>query len=124
MIGGDESPDDLPELQRALVQCWNVLAPRGRDLTREDMHDSLVDRVRFLLKHDLERLTSAMYILDVSEKRFNEAMGAEGLDGKAVALADVIWAREVEKLHMRRRYKHERCIETSYEVRDSPEEPN
>ncbi len=120
----DESAADLADLQKALIQTWNVLTPRDRSLTRENVHDSLVDRVKFLLKHDFDRLTSAMYILDVSEKRFNDAMAAEGLDGKAEALADVIWVRELEKLHLRRQYKHRRSIETSYEVREPDDAPD
>ena len=122
MTTGDERPEELHELQKILVQSWNVLAPRGGDLTRGSVHDSLVDRVRFLLKHDFDKLIAALYLLDVPETRFNEAMAAEGLEGKAGALADAIWDRELEKLHLRRRYKHEHSIETTYEVRDIDEE--
>lgn len=122
MTPGDERPDDLGDLQKALVQSWNVAAPRGGDLTRESVHDSLVDRVRFLLKHDFDRLTGALYILDVPESRFNAAMGADGLEGKAHALADAIWDRELEKLHTRRRYKRDHSIETTFDVRDTSDE--
>src|SRR5690606_7831532 len=101
-------------------QSWNIAA-RDTDLTQDSVRDSLVDRVRFLLKHDFEKLTSALYILDVPEARFNEAMSADGLEAKARALADAIWERELEKLHTRRRYMHDHSIEATYEVR-RPEE--
>lgn len=122
MTGTGGQPGDLHELQKALVQSWNIPATRPGGLTPETVHDALVDRVRFLLKHDFDRLTTALYLLDVPERRFNAAMAAEGLEGKARALADAIWERELEKLHTRRRYKHERSIETTYEARDPDED--
>lgn len=123
MSAGGERPDDLRDLHQVLVHSWNIPAPRPGGISRESVRDALVDRVRFLLKHDFDRLTSALYLLDVPESRFNQAMTEEGLEGKASALADAIWDREMEKLHMRRRYKHERSIETTYEAHDSDDEP-
>jgi hypothetical protein len=112
-------PDDLQELSKALVQSWNITPVSAAVLSQQDVHEALVARVKFLLKHDFDRLTSTLYLLDVPESRYRLAMAAEGLDGKAEALATAIFERELEKLYLRRRYKHEHSIGTRFEAPDA-----
>ena len=66
--------------------------------------DELGRRVDFLLKYDFERLTSCMYMIDISEQRFSEAVKLPEKDKPARVIAQLILEREVEKMESRRRY--------------------
>jgi hypothetical protein len=99
--------DEFAELRHALTQGWNLPAtPAAPEW--EDLRAALARRVAHLLRHDMQRLVSAMYLLDVSEARFNAAHGAGSVDESARRLADVILEREAEKLASRRAYRRER----------------
>ena len=95
---------DLQSVHRALVQQWDI-APVGEERVDWDaLLDALGRRVEFLLKHDLERLMTAMYQIDVSEERFSEAVQRPQKDRPARAIAELILEREIEKMESRKRY--------------------
>lgn len=101
-------PKDAPllETQTALVANWDVV-PVGEaedDLNWQLLVEALAERIGWLLRHNLDKLMSALYRLDVPERRYREAMGLASTEAKAVALAEAILDRETEKIAMRRKY--------------------
>jgi hypothetical protein len=95
--------EELNDLHRALVQSWQIEPSTG--LTSHAFLDALTDRVAMLLKHNLNRLTSAMYTLDVDETRFNTALSLPGNRETARTVAELILEREIEKMISRRKYR-------------------
>lgn len=115
----DESCD-LEDVHRALVQQWGIW-PVGRErLAREALIEELGRRVGFLLRHDLDRLISAMYILDVPETKFAEAVQRPAHEQPEKLLAEIILEREVEKMQTRRRYASASRTEISVRIEGRP----
>lgn len=101
-----ESDADYGEACRALSARWGV-APRAGDTGGGDyayLLEVLTDRVSHLLAHRHQKLMASLYILDVSERRYNEAMSGKTHADRAAALARVILERETEKIASRRKY--------------------
>lgn len=90
------------ELQRAIAASWKVDVA-GSDWTR--MLDALTERVAYLMANEYRRLVTAMYTLDVSESRFNEAQGSQN---PAREIAKLILEREREKIASREAYERAR----------------
>jgi len=97
-------PGDMDDVHQQLVQLWGMrpvgLLPLGRDAIIEE----LVRRVAYLLQHDLDRLMSYMYILDVPEEKFADAIQRPAHEYPERLLAEVILEREIERMHTWRRY--------------------
>lgn len=90
-------------VRHALVQQWNVpLRPDEHDW--EVLRQRLTERVRFLLDHDLNRLMTGLYLLDVPESACHAALTAPKAVDASLQLADAILAREAEKAETRRRF--------------------
>lgn len=99
------SPRDMDVVHQQLVQLWGMrpvggLEPLGRDAIIEE----LVRRVAYLLQHDLDKLMSYMYILDVPEEKFAYAIQRPAHEFPERLLAEVILEREIERMHTWRRY--------------------
>lgn len=95
---------DFDTVHQQLVQLWGMrpvgLQPLGRDAIIEE----LVRRVAYLLEHDLDKLMSYMYILDVPEEKFADAIQRPAHEYPERLLAEVILEREIERMHTWRRY--------------------
>ncbi len=105
---GDVDPVDVDELRRAIAATWNVEAA-GTDWTR--MLQALTERVAYLMAHEYRRLVTAMYTLDVSEERFNAALGSLN---PAREIAKLILEREREKIVSRA--AHERARKNAPQI--------
>jgi hypothetical protein len=93
------------ETQQALVTQWHLSVPGdGADEPRERLLRALTRRVEHLLTHDMQRLLSALYVLDISEERFRDALDSTDTHSAAQQLAETILDRELEKAAMRRKY--------------------
>lgn len=102
----DDSAPLLQELLPALQQGWGVRAlPDEYDPSDwEVVRRALEERVGLLLRQDPAKLATAMYILDISERRFAEAMDQPTHEDRAHALSCVIMERESEKIRTRWKY--------------------
>ena len=96
--------EDLQDVHRTLVQQWGIWPLGEKQIAWDAILDELGRRVEFLLKHDFERLMSCMYMIDISEQRFSEAVKSPEKDRPARAIAQLILEREVEKMESRKRY--------------------
>ena len=74
----------------------------------ESIHRRLSLLVAYLMEHDMHRLVNAMYRLDVSEAKLNEAMASESREAAALRVADLIIEREMQKVKTRLHYKKHR----------------
>ena len=113
-------PTDLQDLHRALVQQWGVWPLGEKRIAWDAILDELGRRVDFLLKHDFERLMSCMYMIDVSEQRFSEAVKSPEGDRPARAIAELILEREVEKMESRRRYTRTEYTRVTVRIEGRP----
>ncbi len=97
---------DLQDIHQALVQQWGIWPVGENRIAWDALVEELGRRVEFLLKHDFERLMSCMYMVDVSEQRFSEAVKLPEEDRPARVIAELILEREVQKMESRKRYTH------------------
>jgi hypothetical protein len=106
MFSHPEQEDHLlPDLSRQLEQGWGIAPHRARGPS--DWHvilAALEERISHLLKHDPRKLTTAMYLLDISEKNFAAAMEQPTMEDRAHALACVVMERETQKIRTRHAY--------------------
>lgn len=92
----------LADTRDALVERWHVRpdAESNWDILLE----ALAERILGLLRDNPDRLFSALYVLDISERVSREAMTAPTIQDKAKALAKAILDRETQKIATRRKY--------------------
>lgn len=98
-----EAPQDLVEIRQALVAQWGIVAASGPD-DWEVLLEALTQRVGHLLLHNPNKLLTALYILDISEKRYLQALDQPTHLDRAHDLARAILERETEKIRTRQRY--------------------
>lgn len=95
--------------ETSLAHEWGLPAGASED----SVASGLAARVAWLMKHDYERLLNAVYLLDLSERRFRAAMALGSNEAAARALAELILEREREKFESRRRYRQQRSTDIS-----------
>lgn len=99
----------LQVTEQALVDHWQI-ERRGAspyDLNRQLLLEALSERIRYLLLYRHEKLLSSLYILDIGEQAYSDAMAQDTMDDRAWALAEAVYARETEKIRMREKYARE-----------------
>ena len=92
----------LADTRDALVERWNVRPDAESDW--EILLEALAERILGLLRDNPDKLFSALYVLDISERITREAMAAPTIQDKAAALAKAILDRETQKIATRRKY--------------------
>lgn len=113
-------PNDVRDIHRYLSQDWGIEALRCETPDWDLLLDALTRRVDHLLTHDYERLLHGMYLIDVSEERFNQALDPAGAEIPPRAIAKLILERELEKLESRRRYSRAGPLADSKSLEDQP----
>ena len=76
-------------------------------LTLEDIRTYLIERIQELLDRNMGLLMSALYRIDVSEASVKHIFATVPPGGLGPALADLIIKRQIQKIHIRERYKAE-----------------
>ncbi len=94
---------------RALQENWQVelggVSPF--DINRQMLLEALAERILDLLRNKPEKLLSALYILDIGELAYQQAMEQDTMQDRAWALAVAVYDRETEKIRMREKYASE-----------------
>jgi hypothetical protein len=101
----------LPELVRTLQSGWGIEAHASDPSDWERVRAELEARIAVLLRDNPRKLTTAMYLLDISEKDFAAAMEAPTMDDRAHALSCVVMERETAKIRTRMRYRSNGLLE-------------
>ncbi len=76
-------------------------------ITEEQLEIALAERVYYLIEHDLERLFSILYRLDVNEQKVHNALKLENIIPPALAIARLIINRQKEKARTRLLYSQD-----------------
>ena len=82
-----------------------MMIPAGMGLERPIIREKLAYLIAYLMQNNFEKLCQAMYRLDVSEKKFDEAMKQDALAEIPYAIADRVIEREMQKVRTRIMYK-------------------
>lgn len=94
---------------QALQANWQVelggLSPF--DVDRQILLEALSERILALLRRHPEKLLSALYILDIGEATYQQAMEQDTMQDRAWALAIAVYDRETEKIRLREKYSRE-----------------
>ena len=73
--------------------------------TIEEFRIQLVNAVEQLLQNDFSRLIQVLYRLDVDEEKLKAQLKNNKGSGAAELIADMIMARQLQKLEMRERHR-------------------
>lgn len=108
---------------RVLEANWQValggISPF--DINRQLLLEALSERILDLLRNRPEKLLSALYILDIGEKAYQQAMEQDTMQDRAWALAVAVYERETEKIRMREKYAKDyvRNVDSGHLTADS-----
>lgn len=111
---------DLQDVHHALVQQWGIGALEPGCVARDALIEALGRRVDFLMKHDHERLLYGMYMIDVSEQRFSDAIKLPEKDRPGLVIAELILEREIEKMESRKRFASPEDSDGPLPIEDHP----
>jgi hypothetical protein len=75
------------------------------DANSHNIKARLTQIINYLLDHDMERLLSILYRIDVEEKRVKNILGLQDVSRIASSLAELVIERMNEKIETRRRYR-------------------
>ena len=107
---------DLQDVHRALVQHWGLWPLGEKRIAWDAILDELGRRVDFMLRHDFDRLMSCMYMIDISERRFSEAVNLPEKDRPSRAIAQLILEREIQKMESRKHYTRAEYTRVSFRI--------
>ena len=92
------------ESAKLLAHEWGIAYHPGDTQDREGILEALTARVRFMIRHDFERLANAMYTLDVNEDQFRASFDGDQT-AAAARIAQLILDREIAKAASRRAHE-------------------
>lgn len=101
-----ENESVIQETCNALAERWDI-RPQDKEGAATDydlLLEVLTERVSYLMTYRNQKLMASLYVLDISERRYNDAMSASTHADRAAALARAILERETEKIASRRKY--------------------
>ncbi|QQS27695.1 MAG: hypothetical protein IPM47_12475 [Sphingobacteriales bacterium] len=97
----------LPETLALVGKDLNLTEDELRQ-THENMEQFriwLANQISYKMETDMEALLQAMYRLDISETKAMQALTNQTEQPPALALADLVIEREIQKINTRRWYK-------------------
>jgi len=108
-----EDSQYLPAVRAVLVQDWQVALTESRaDASDWEMlTEALAARILYMMNYRHERLMAALYILDISERRYLQAMDQPTQADRAHDLALAILERETEKIQSREKYRRKEPLD-------------
>jgi len=105
---------DLEDLRHSVVQAWNTAGVAEDALSEDAILEALTKRVASLIRYDIDRLFTALYLIDVSEERFDKASILSKGEASACELARAILDREIEKMESRKKYRREQSVDAPF----------
>jgi len=85
-----------------------VVEPLAKDyetLSRDELQRQLQQFISELLERNFEKLCALIYRHDVLESKFHAALQGGTIDEQAARIAQLVLARELEKVETRRKFK-------------------
>jgi hypothetical protein len=101
--------DTTTAMQSYLTETFDIdpdlLPSTGEDQRRfEQMRALLIRRIEELIAYDMDKLLWILYRIDVSETKVRQHIAEGGDSTAAEILADLIIARQIEKIKTRAQY--------------------
>ena len=93
----------MTDLSQSLAPYFAL--PETRQLTREDLIRLVAEEIQYLIDHNLDKLWSLLYRIDVSEKKVKEVIATMPYSSHAIKIAELIVMRQEEKVQTRKKYK-------------------
>ncbi len=90
------------------LKRYEPLAREYETLSRSELREQLSAFIKDLLLHNPEKLAAMMYRHDVKEHLFQDALLFEDIDEQAIAMANLVIDRELQKVESRKAYKKTR----------------
>ncbi len=90
------------------LKRYEPLAKEYETLSRNELREQLSAFIKDLLLHNPEKLAAMMYRHDVKEHLFQETLLLEDIDEQAMAMANLVIDRELQKVESRKVYKKTR----------------
>lgn len=87
------------------LKLYEPLAREYESLSRNELRKRLSEFIYELLIYNPEKLTNLMYRHDVKESLFERALLLGDPKEQALAIADLVIEREMEKVEMRKAYR-------------------
>lgn len=105
---------DFQALVTVLKKDWGVSSPTGGTpmCDWETVRAALEERILELLRKNPRKLATTMYLLDIQERRFAEAMDQPTMEDRAYTLSCVVMERESEKIRTRWKYGRPDSLDT------------
>jgi hypothetical protein len=77
-----------------------MMIPVG-NIDRNSIREKLAILIAHMMQENFEKLCQAMYLLDVSEVKFDQAMNEKPIEEIPYAVADLVIEREMQKVRTR-----------------------
>ncbi|MDH5474222.1 MAG: hypothetical protein OEX22_00875 [Cyclobacteriaceae bacterium] len=98
-------PDDISQVSSLIKKDFGLDHSELTNLTiLDELKQQLTQIVTYLLDKDFQRLLSAMYRIDISERKFKEVLSKDPPSEIAANIAQLIIDRELQKVITRRKY--------------------
>ncbi len=68
------------------------------------LRNLLIEKIRYLLDEDFEKLLNALYRIDVNEEKLKKLLDDFSQTDPAIVIADTIIARQAQKIESRKKY--------------------
>ena len=103
----ESNQKEVSEIKALVYSDFNV-DQDSTDLRAADMDEfrkKLELVIGYLLDKDFERLLTAMYRLDINEKKFSQVLEGKMGMNIAGAIANLVIERELKKIETRKKYR-------------------
>lgn len=90
------------------LQLFESTVPANDD---SSLRNLLIEKIRYLLDNDFEKLLNVLYRIDVNEEKLKKLLTDFSESDPAIVIADAIIERQRQKLESRKKY----CSDTNSE---------
>ena len=101
----------IKDLYKAIEKDFDIERfgdmPVGNDQQEllDNLKRFLEEKINHLIEHDVDKLLSLLYRIDVSEKKVRAILAAHPHQDAAPLIAELIIERQIQKLISRKKYK-------------------
>jgi hypothetical protein len=98
--------ENIEEKAKELIQS-ELNITLGQSVEEEEFLKLISDKVLYYMENDIDLLFSYLYRLDINEQNVNQAMGPEQTELPHIALARLIYKRQLERSKTKMIYKQQ-----------------
>ena len=107
---GEEKNIDAKEIAEFISKDMNKtgveILPVGSEIySMEKLKKVLIERITYMLDHEYDKLVNALYRIDLDEAKLHELFSGKNRESIPEVLANMIFKRQIQKLHFRKKYR-------------------